>query len=335
MRLAGFGMLNRRPGYAGTRAAGRAACRVPLDKFALPDDTLRMTPAFDRFVEPARQRPQLWRLVVGFVLAIVIYIAWTVGVIAAAYFIVARGQNPLLWAQALVEAKEPGGTLLILLTFVGMALGPMAAARLLHRRPARTLFGPRVRTVRDFVTAAGIVFAVLAVGLGLWSLEYDAVENVPLSTWAMLLPITLLGLLVQTGAEELVFRGYMQSQLAARFRSPVIWLLVPAFLFGFAHYDVATAGDNVWVVVGSACTFGLIAGDLTARTGSIGAAWGFHFANNTVALAILSTGGTISGLSRWVTPYTMAEYDVSVTGLLLDVGTLILAWWLVRRAVAR
>jgi membrane protease YdiL (CAAX protease family) len=294
-----------------------------------------MTPVFDRFVEPARQRPQLWRLVVGLVLAMAIYVAWTVAVVAAAFFMVARDQDPILWTQSLVDAKEPGGTLLLLLTFVGMALGPMVAARLLHRQRPGTLFGPRVRTLRDFVRAAGIVFAVLAVALGLWTLEYDAVANLPLSTWAMLLPLTLLGLLVQTGAEEVLFRGYMQSQLAARFRSPLIWLLIPALLFGFAHFDVATAGDNVWVVVGSAAVFGLIAGDLTARTGSIGAAWGFHFANNVVALAILSTGGTISGLSRWVTPYTLAEYDASVAGLLLDVGTLVFAWWLVRRAVAR
>jgi membrane protease YdiL (CAAX protease family) len=294
-----------------------------------------MTPAFARFIAPARHRPQLWRLVVGLVLSLVVYIAWTVGVIAAAYLLVARDQDPMLWTQSLIEAEEPGGTLLLLLTFVGMALGPMAAARLLHRRPAGTLFGPRVRTLRDFAIAAGVVSVLLGLALGLWTLEYDAVENVPLSTWAMLLPLTLLGLLVQTGAEEVLFRGYMQSQLAARFRSPAVWLLIPALLFGFAHFDVATAGENVWMVVGSAAVFGLIAGDLTARTGSIGAAWGFHFANNVVAQAVLSTGGTISGLSRWVTPYTLAEYDVSAAGLLIDVGTLVLAWWLVRRAVAR
>jgi uncharacterized protein len=49
--------------------------------------------------------------------------------------------------------------------------------------------------------------------------------------------------------------------------------------------------------VGAAATFGLIAADLTARTGSIGAAWGFHFANNTMAITILATDGTITGLS--------------------------------------
>ena len=270
-----------------------------------------MTPAFDRFVEPARRRPQIWRFVLGMVVAVVVYVAWTVGVIAAAYFLLARGEDPLLWTQALVEAETPEGTLLLLLTFVGMALGPIAAARWLHGRRAGTLFGPRVRTLRDFVVAAGIVFAVLGVAMGIWAVEYDAVANLPLSTWALVLPLTLLGLLVQTGAEELLFRGYMQTQLAARFRSPVVWLLLPSLVFGIVHTDPETAGDNVWMVVGSAAVFGLIAADLTARTGSIGAAWGFHFANNVIAIELLATGGTITGLALWVTPYTLAEYDAT------------------------
>jgi len=294
-----------------------------------------MTPAFDRFVDPARRRPQLWRFVVGLVVAIAIYILWTVAVIAAAYVLLAEGADPILWTQSLVDADRPGGTLVLLLTFVGMALGPMAAARWLHGRRAGSLFGPRVRTLRDFVVAAGIVFAVLGVALGLWTLEYDAVVNLPLSTWALILPLTLLGLLVQTGAEEVLFRGYMQSQLAARFRSPLVWLVLPSLLFGIVHFDAVTAGDNVWMVVGSASVFGLIAADLTARTGSIGAAWGFHFANNFMAIAVLSTGGTITGLARWVTPYTLAEYDASAPAILFDVAMLVVAWWLVRRAVAR
>jgi uncharacterized protein len=216
-----------------------------------------------------------------------------------------------------------------------MALGPMLVARWIHKRPAGSRFGPRVRTLRDFAIAAGIVFAVLGVSLGLWSFQYDAVPNLPVSLWLLLLPLTLLGLVVQTGAEEVLFRGYLQSQLAARFRSPIAWLVIPSLLFGIVHFDPTRAGDNAWLVVASAATFGLLAADLTARTGSIGAAWGFHFANNTVAIAILSTDGTISGLSRWLTPYTLAELDGPGLIVALDVAMLILAWWLVRRAVAR
>jgi membrane protease YdiL (CAAX protease family) len=294
-----------------------------------------LAPPFDRFVEPARRHPQIWRFVAGMVLAIAIYAAWVVAVIAGGYFLLARDEHPLVWADRLVAADRPQGTLLLLLTFVGMALGPIAAARWLHGRSAGSLFGPRVRTLRDFVVAAGIVFVVLGLSVGLWSIEYDAVPNLPVAVWLMVLPLTLLGLLVQTGAEEILFRGYMQSQLAARFRSPIVWLVAPSLLFGIVHYNPDSAGDNTWIVVGAAATFGLIAADLTARTGSIGAAWGFHFANNTIAIAILSTGGTITGLSRWVTPYDLAGFDWSTFIILGDVAVMLLAWVLVRRAVAR
>ena len=294
-----------------------------------------MAPAFDRFVQPARIRPQLWRFLLGMVLAFAIYAGWTAGVIAVSYFLLAGGADPLLWVGDLAAAESPQGTLILLLTFVGMALGPVAAARWLHRRTAGSLFGPRVRTFRDFVVAAGIVFVVLGASVVLWSIEYDAVTNLPWSIWAMVLPLTLLGLLVQTGAEEILFRGYMQSQLAARFRSPVAWLVIPSLLFGIVHYDPGSAGGNVWLVVGAATMFGFIAADLTARSGSIGAAWGFHFANNTIAIAVLATGGTITGLARWVTPYDLTELDLPVLVIATDVAMLVLAWVLVRRAVGR
>jgi uncharacterized protein len=307
----------------------------PLDKRGSPDKTIAMTPAFDRFVTPARRKPQLWRFGLGMVLVVTIYALWTVGVLVVAYFALARGQDPMLWMDALVAAETPGGTLVLLLTFVGMALGPMAAARWLHGRSAGSLFGPAVRTLRDFVVAAAIVLVVLGLSLGLWSLEYDAVPNLPLATWAMLLPLTLIGLLVQTGAEEILFRGYMQGQLAARFRSPIVWLVLPSLLFGLVHYDPASAGSSAWLVVGAAATFGLIAADLTARTGSIGAAWGFHFANNTLAVGVLATDGTITGLSRWLTPYTLKDLDLPVAVIVGDLAVIVLAWILVRRAVAR
>lgn len=324
MSVAGFGRRAGNLGPGGLRAGqSRATGR------SMP----AMTPAFDRFVRPARERPALWRLVLGTVLSIAIYALWTAGVLIGAWWLFARGENPVAWADRLVAAETAGGTLLLLATFLGMGLGPIVAARWLHRRRAGTLFGPRVRVLRDFVTAAAIVFVVLGVAVGLWGVGYDAVANLPPAIWALLLPLTLLGLLVQTGAEEVLFRGYLQSQLAARFRSPVVWLIGPSVLFGLVHFSPETAGGNAWIVVAAAATFGLIAADLTARTGSIGAAWGFHFANNTVAIALLATDGTITGLALWLTPYRLTEMDAAEFVMLADFGLLLLAWLLVRRAV--
>ena len=138
--------------------------------------------------------------------------------------------------------------------------------------------------------------------------------------------------LLQTGAEELLFRGYLQSQLAARFSAKWVWLFVPSLLFGLLHYMPAeTAGPGL-LYVASTTLFGIIAADLTARTGSIGAAWGLHFANNCLAILVVVYLGAASGLGL----YSAGTIEDALTLsplLLLDVGVLVLLWMVIRRIV--
>lgn len=289
---------------------------------------------FRRYVAPATARPQVWRLILGLVLSLAVYAGW-VALILATMVAVSGVDSATAWARALAEGATPTATLVLFISFLGMAAGPMLAARLLHGRGPATLFGPRVRVLRDFIVAALAVAAIYAPGLVIWSLIYDAVPNLDLWLWLAYLPAALLGILIQTGAEELVFRGYMTQQLAARFRSPLIWLAGPAVLFGLVHYNPATAGDNTWLLVGSATVFGLVAADLTRVTGSLGAAWGFHFANNVVAILILATAGTIEGLSLYLTPYP-AEAGGMVRALMGgDILLMLLVWALLRRLLPR
>ena len=289
---------------------------------------------FDRFVAPARARPELWRLFLGTVLVIAVYLAGAVAILGTAWWLsgtgFARG-----WLARVADAATPDAMLLVLATFAGMMLGPAAAVRLLHRRRAGTLFGPAVRVLHDFVVAAAVVLTVLGLSLAFWAFYYDAVPNVAPGRWLLILPLSLLGLLVQTGAEEVVFRGYLLQQLAARFRSPIVWMGLPAFLFGIVHFDPVTSGANAWLVVASATLFGLLAADLTHRTGSLGAAWGFHFANNTLALLLVATDGTLTGLSLYRTPYG-ADDAVELSLLIpIDLGVMLASWWLVRRLLER
>lgn len=292
------------------------------------------SPAFDAFVAPARGACALWRTALGTVLTVAVY----AGSLAAA-----GGITVLLLGRAgayeaasgLAEAETPRATLALLATFAGMAAGPIVAAWLLHGRSPATLFGRAPRVLRDFVVATAVVGAFYAVTLGIWSMGFDAVPGLPPRIWLALLPLTLLGILLQTGAEELVFRGYLMQQLAARFRSPVIWMVLPAILFGLVHYAPAMSGPNAWILVLGAMLFGLLAADLTAATGSIGAAWGFHFANNTLALAVIATDGTITGLALYLTPYAADAEGAARLALIADYAILIGAWGLCRMAVRR
>ena len=72
----------------------------------------------------------------------------------------------------------------------------------------------------------------------------------------MLLPLGIAGLFCQVFAEEVAFRGYLQTQLAARFTSPVIWMSLPALGFGLLQallaqeigfYDATKTGDRLHV----------------------------------------------------------------------------------------
>ena len=293
-----------------------------------------MTKQFRRFIAPARRRAQLWRLILGIVVMAAVYLAGVTIVLAVIWLAVGTADWSG-WAVEMVTAATAVGTLLLLASFIGMALAPMVAARLVHRRTLRSLFGPAVTVVRDFCVAAGIVATISAVLLLFWSLWFDAVPNLAPERWLYFLPLAVAGLLVQTVAEELVFRSYLTQQLAARFKSPLVWMILPSLAFGLVHYSPQSAGANAWLVVGAAGIFGLIASDLTRITGSIGAAWGFHFANNFAAILILATDGTIPGLALYLTPYGADDTTYLPMLIIGDLALMVLAWLILRRALRR
>jgi membrane protease YdiL (CAAX protease family) len=121
------------------------------------------------------------------------------------------------------------------------------------------------------------------------------------------LPLALVGVLIQTGAEEVLFRGYMQQQLAARFSSPLMWMVLPSAIFAALHYQPEIMGDNTWLMMAAVFVFALLAADLTAVTGTIGAAWAMHFVNNALAILVVATDGPLSGLALYIAPISPAR----------------------------
>ncbi len=288
--------------------------------------------AHDTFVAPARAKPQIWRLLLGLFLIAVTY-ALGVGLVFGGVFVVAGPDNAERWITEMVEATGPTGTLLLLATFAGMAIGPMIAAAVFHERLIRSLFGPLPRAVRHFLIALVVCAAAYSLSF-LFPSDVEVIPNLERAIWLSFLPLALVGVLVQTGAEEILFRGYIQQQLAARFKATWIWLLVPSVLFGVLHWQPEIMGDNAIYIVAAATLFGLLAADLTAKTGSLGAAWGFHFTNNVVAILIVALDGPLSGLALYTAPIDPASPEIRPL-ILLDIGTTIVTWILIRLAVTR
>jgi membrane protease YdiL (CAAX protease family) len=304
----------------------------PLESLALPYSTF--APPFERFVAPARQKPQLWRFVLGVALVVLIYLLWMLAMGVVVWLSVGlEGLEGALVEIAL--GSSPKSLLILLTTFFGLALGCFAAVRWLHGRKIGSLFGRAPVVLRDFVLGLGAIAAVSIVGFTLSSGSYQLLTGVDLHIWLIFLPAALLGLLVQTGAEELVFRGYLQQQLAARFSSPVIWLGLPTILFGLAHFSPEIMGENTWLVIAATTLFGLAAADLTARSGSIGLSWGIHFGNNIIAILLITTGGGLDGLALYRFPFGPDDVLVMRPLILIDLAVLSATWGLCRLALRR
>lgn len=284
------------------------------------------------FVAPARARHQIWRTLLGLLLVLAIYglgIAAIFGII----YLVSGPVGLRGWLTEMEQSTGPTGTLLMLATFIGMAVGPMVAVVVIHRRSIGGLFGPLPRTFRHFLVACAVCVVAYSVSYFLPS-DLRIEPAMERALWLSFLPMALVGVFLQTGAEELLFRGYLQQQLAARFSSPLIWMVLPSLVFASAHYNPAVAGGNALYVVAATGLFGLLAADLTAKTGSIGAAWGFHFANNVVAILVVALDGPLSGLALYTAPLSAASEEIRPL-ILLDMGTTVVTWVLIRLAVSR
>ncbi|MEM7524447.1 MAG: CPBP family intramembrane glutamic endopeptidase [Pseudomonadota bacterium] len=150
-----------------------------------------------------------------------------------------------------------------------------------------------------FAVALGALssFATAAV------IGWPALSGQSTATWAAGALIALPLILIQTGAEEAVFRGYLLQQLAARFRSPFAWAVVPSLLFGALHWSPDAPGGGLSYVVVTATT-GLVLALIAARLGGLSFVWGVHFGVNAWALLFVAPQGYLSGLARawWLIP---------------------------------
>lgn len=290
--------------------------------------------AHETLVAPARRRPELWRLLAGLALIAVVTIG--LGIVFRGTLATVFRLRPDL-AIDLARSNTPGALLLMLYSYAFVIVAVVVAARMIHDRGLVSLIGPTDLALRQFGKVIGLL---LLVNLAMFLLppyggEGELVRNLDTRTWLALLPLSLGAILVQTASEELLFRGYLQQALAARFRSPLIWMLVPALLFGIGHYQPTAAGDNAWVIVLWTLCFGVISADLTARAGTLGPAIALHMVNNATALLLVSLPGPQSGLSLATLPYGMDDQQNLSLYLVLDFAFLLIGWLAARIAIRR
>ena len=255
------------------------------------------------FWTPAADRPQLWRTALGSALTVVVWLAVGLALVWLGAWI--SGLPP----EIVMDTTRWVGAAMFFLTFIGLHLGLAVVLALLHRRGYASLFGPDRRLDRIHFRNGLLIMLAMAAGLyALMGVEHLVLpENVPpeivrlrpTGDWLIGLLPALALISLQVSAEEVAFRGYLLQQLRARFRSPLIWAVLPALVFGALHFDPVTYGlVNASAYVINAATMGTLAAFVTMRTGNLGAAIGLHFGNN-AAIALFGLEGELSGFSLY------------------------------------
>ena len=242
-----------------------------------------------------------------------------------------EGATPL--DASIEDSETPGQVALVLLGFLPFSLGLLGAVWILHARGLWAIAGPPAQVLRDFrivvpwAIAINLVVGFVAPAPGGMDIERSALE---FDRWLVFLPLFCVTLAIQTGTEELIFRGYLQQQIAVRAKDPIVWILVPSITFGLLHFD--EPGPNSWIIISLIAVYGVAFADLTARTGSIGAAWGMHFAGNFFALGIIAPQDSLSGQALFTYPFDFSE-ALSASDVLTELLWLFILWLTARVAL--
>jgi membrane protease YdiL (CAAX protease family) len=284
-------------------------------------------PAHAAFVAPALEKAQLWRTAIGFVLVVIAFIS--LGPVIYSFVF-----QPLYQLDGDLGAAN---VIALLFSFATVTIGVFGAICFVHTRHATTVFGPVHMVIDQFCKVAmGIIYLLLIIELlPPWGYGEPLIARRALGAWAMVLPIALLGVFLQSSAEEILFRGYLQQQLCARFGSPLVWMLVPSALFAIAHYDPQNAGENAWIVVAWAGLFGLAMADLTARAGNLGPAIAVHFVNNVMGLLIVALPDELGGAALYVLPQSLSNFEALREWMPVNFATMFVMWVVARLVIRR
>ncbi|SOB95011.1 CPBP family intramembrane glutamic endopeptidase [Rhodobacter maris] len=285
-----------------------------------------------RFVAPAAPRSEIWRSLLGIVLIVAVYAGALVGGLALVDMLAGEFELAMVMAS-MARAGTPEGLALVLCSFVPLALGTLMITRFLHRRPATSLLGPGAG--RDFARVFPSLLGLALLLVPLSFLDPHLGKSTPLPVLLRWLPIALPLLFVQIASEELLFRGYLLQQIAARWRHPLLWMGLPAAVFGALHYEPGANGPNAIFLALWATGFGVLAADLTARAGNLGPALAFHLANNFSAMFLVGLYGQLDGLSLYTLVVDTRDLSQMVPYLALDSASMLVFWLLARLRLRR
>ncbi len=186
--------------------------------------------------------------------------------------------------------------ILVIFSFFVALASLFIGVRKFHKKPAKTIITSR----HDFdwmrfwyaFKVFGIV-SVCIVGIGILLAPEHYIWNFKPGPFFSLLMISICFLPLQTGFEELLFRGYYMQGFAMLFKNKWAALLLTSLIFGLMHGanpEVAELGYITMVFyIGTGLFFGIV----TLMDDGTELALGLHTINNIIAAIFVTTDWTV------------------------------------------
>jgi membrane protease YdiL (CAAX protease family) len=277
----------------------------------------------DAYLDYARRGLNAWwRYLATIVIALVVWIALDVAIVVG--LMVSR----LMPANVAGELTKPSHPVLFFggngLAFATVIAAFVIAMRLIQRKR----FGDVIGEWRWSRFAAGLgiwTACLVATTLADFLLRPGGFRWSASGGTAVLAVAALVGLGVQTFAEEFVFRGYLTQGLLLATRRPLAASVLSGLLFGALHIP------NGIPQALNAAVFGVVAALIAIRTGGIAFTWGLHLINNLFgAVIVVSASDVFNGSPGLITQSTpgLIWWD-----LIAGVAVLAAPLWLVLRFV--
>jgi membrane protease YdiL (CAAX protease family) len=250
------------------------------------------------------------------------------------------GKGGTTYTAAVAERMDYAVFMALLMVqfFTGM-FALFFCIRFLHQRRMITTISPERRfRWKNFLYGVGITVGILIVsdfisyGLdpGSFHWQFQPQKFLPL------LAVSLLVFPVQTGFEELLFRGYILPAVSYHSRNVWVGLLVSSLLFGLLHLANSEVSEyGIWEMLPVYCGTGLVFGLVALLSEGTEMGWGIHLVNNLyVVLVKTFPGSSLESPALFRTDAPTTGSIIRETAILL-VLLLMLVWLRYRREPVR
>lgn len=140
--------------------------------------------------------------------------------------------------------------------------------------------------------------------------------------------IMLLFMPIQSGLEEVVFRGYMLQGLSQVFRNGIVPLILTSLLFGFAHLSNPEVKEYGWpIMLTYYIGFALFMGTITLLDEGLELAFGIHFSNNIISSVLISSKTSVIKTYSIFETKTEDPYSEMLIWLCMASITFALFWY--------